>query len=431
MKYRKGYDEINEEKASSKHSSKLSKQPRKSSLNKNNTLNTNKSVNNELLQQQLLGNVHVSNQFNSEYSFIEKQLIEKLKIECFISGKEALWAQFEQLTKGQQQAFLADLYKLSKESYELPRQHDWGKWEKHFSHLSQMPLEKEEVYKEVRNNEQLNVQSFYEIKVEQFISPYREILIWLNYKGNHQHKVNILRRFEQLPIDRKKWLIHKILKGKKVSAQSFAAELEITVFEQTSVDWDKIIMCLDEQEQMTEQNIINELEQLDTEDLEKLTDTADVIEDSQTSFLFGLLSDDENEKKVDENAEYHSLIQHWCKSAEQLNMLLFNKGLNEKQQTISAIDLLAFVDRIFMISTSANEKAKKTQREQLLKRNGFVSAVAFANDAIEKVARTLYEQGVGKRDKNFYNIISRLGFSNDALPSQEQLLKKLYILYLG
>lgn len=429
MKYKKSYDEKSED--AGIQSSKQPRSSKKSSLPEK--ITANKINNNDYIQQQLLGNLHVNGQSNVNYSSIEKSLIDKLKIECYVSGKEVLWLQFEKLTKGQQQAFLADIYKLSKESYELPKKHDWAIWEKHFSRLSQMPLEDEEAYREVRDHEQLDVQSFFEIKVEQFLSPYREIVLWLNYKGNHQNKVNILQRFEQLPIDRKKWLIQKLLNGKKINAQSFVSELTVTVREQASVDWEKIVACLDEQESKSEKAITEELQQFEEMDVQpeaKKEDGDFPEKDNRAFLLLGLFSGDDN-KEEKETPEYINLLQEWCKSADQLSMLLFSKGLLDDKQPVEGIDMLTFVDRMFMISTSSKEKVRREKRESMLKKNGFVSAVSFANYGIDKIAKTLYEKGIVQRDAKYKKIIDRMGFPKDNLPSQEQLLKKLYLLYLG
>src|SRR5690606_9397216 len=72
------------------------------------------------------------------------------------------------------------------------------------------------------------------------LSPYRALWHWLNYKGNKQGQQHLLRKLDTLSLPGKQLLLHRLVRGTKLSTESLASTLTIKQNEQLWVDWARI-----------------------------------------------------------------------------------------------------------------------------------------------------------------------------------------------
>jgi len=369
-----------------------------------------------------------------------------------------LWKRFEALSIGQKRALLLDIAQTNHKPINKNSQPDWKEWSERLSMMAEVPLQEEEAFQEKRRDDVPSLTSFYMMKQSELLSPYREILWWLCYKGNHQGQQDLLQTIDQLGLDAKKLLILRLNGKQKCSSLHFSQQLTMIQHEQTVVDWDRIKDQLhslqqlaadeihaellqlepdsqsqmappnallhttideDEQDELEERSYLNEESAYSVQDVQTSTDT------SHMQHQHGQRTDNEFEQLLPlrsvgdrRNSLLKSLV-----SEHELATLLANLSHAKHPKPMKRID---FVDLCLKIprhwSSTKRDKARTKKFQSL----NFSSLQQFFEFIILFIVTKLYQDGVLKRKpKDIEHLRALSLMKGGAIPSQEAISKQL------
>ncbi|MFS0726541.1 hypothetical protein [Paenibacillus sp. 1P07SE] len=151
-------------------------------------------------------------------------------------GRQDLLRRFYALTMAQKRAALLNTLgrpALQSERYTL----DLDGFDRSVRGVKHVELRKGEAEKEADERERGAAQAERSFNPSGLLHPYREILLWLNYKAIKQGQAALMLRFEKLSAAQKQLAMHRMLRFRSLSVRTFTREMTLTLLEREWVDW--------------------------------------------------------------------------------------------------------------------------------------------------------------------------------------------------
>ncbi|MFC6334413.1 hypothetical protein ACFP56_17430 [Paenibacillus septentrionalis] len=367
-----------------------------------------------------------------------------------------LWSKFEVLSIGQKRSLLLDIAQTNQKPLNENSQPDWKDWQSRLEVIAEIPLQDQESFEEKRNKDAKPITSFYMMNQSDLLSPFREILLWLCYKGNHQGQQALLHSIDQLDINAKKLLILRLNGKQRCSSLLFSQQLTIVQHEQKVVDWDRIMQQLRSLHQLDTDQVQAELLQL-----ESLTQSQSQMAPPNASHH--MLIDEDGQDELDDhtflNEEFASMDhdattdtpshmqkhgQAFEQEKDQLPPLIpigdRRKTLleNLEKDVLALLGLLSngnqrkamkkedFVDLCLKIPHNLQSTKREKARKKKIKSLNFPSLQHIFEFIINVISVRLYQDGVLKQDPAYIELLKALSLmKGGAIPSQESLTKQL------
>lgn len=341
-----------------------------------------------------------------------------------------LWRQFEALSPGQRKAVLLDVAG-SHEQLEWPKDKDtaldWKRLQTSMAAVSEVRLQHDEPEVEGNANEHGAQVLKRDVDVTGLLAPYKEIVLWLNYKANKQGKAELMQRFEALSIPQKKLTLHKMLKGRKLLFGTFTEALTITILLKKWVAWDQLLAAMSQAEKI-------KLDASDEMAVERYLakEEAGMSEESESeedidflAFGVGVLGD--SETSAEEAVDLKTLLS----DPAQLSWLLFGTKdfPGERKQTGAAAivgtpDVI--VDRFLQLEGKHPPKSLEKARLEQLKKHGFHSSQQCYLYLLTMMVSLIFERGVMKKEKTFIRLMEKLGlFAKKPIPTEAMIAQTL------
>jgi|GEM_PF-728029 len=367
-----------------------------------------------------------------------------------IDGQTELLKRFAALSTGQKIAFLklvaewytgGNLRALSTEGWMA----DWERIELYLRRVEPVPLEDQEAEKEGQaNRARVKTESDDEDAASPagLLSPYREIVFWLNYKAYRQGKRDIMREFDNLTQPQKKWAIRYMGKAtsKSLRMKTFAETMTIRLDRMEWVDWEAVQTAIAKAKRLSDERL--ELDEKPDRKPEEAVLSADLPDDgeleeerdgedswgwlSALALLAGAAGGEEEKRDRAANP--------FLEDPRNVQWLLLGvKGSEDAVQAIRSFlasppNKADIVDRFLGVSPKLPPKEREPARERLLKQFGFRSAEQAFAHLMEKLGELLFEKGVRNEEQEFVRIIEQqLGLTREKgkLPSVRMIAQKL------
>ncbi len=360
-----------------------------------------------------------------------ERLIKWLEREAIQEHQQVLWRQFEMLSPAQRQAVLLEMAgSMERLEALMDAPMNWERLLAGVTNVEGVRLEPDEPELEGTANESGAQAAVGTVDVTGLLTPYKDIVLWLNYKANKQGKAQLMRRFEMLSIPQKKIAIHKMMNRRKLLFADFTKTMSITILLKKWVDWGKMLSALNEAEKV-KLDITDELSvehYLDQEETELEQEEELALEEDGDFFASGLELLGRGEEKQ-ANAEID--IKKMLDDHEQLNWLLFGikaiPSVNSKEKSVSAVGTPELiVDRFLKLDVSLPPKAREEARKRQLKAYGYSSTRQCYVYLLTIMVSLIFERGVTKKEKAFIQLMEKLGLSaQKPTPTQEMIAHQL------
>lgn len=151
-------------------------------------------------------------------------------------GRQDLLRRFYALTMPQKRAALLNTLgrpALQSEQYTL----DLELFERQVRAVKHVELRHGESEKEADERERGAEQRQVSFNPSGLLHPYREILLWLNYKAGKQGQAALMRRFGQLSAVQKQLAMHRMIRFRSLSVKAFTSQMTLSLLEREWVDW--------------------------------------------------------------------------------------------------------------------------------------------------------------------------------------------------
>ncbi len=151
-------------------------------------------------------------------------------------GRQELLRRFYALTMPQKRAALLNTLgkpALQSEQYTL----DLDLFERRVKELKHVELRHGESEKEADERERGAEPVQVSFNPSGLLHPYREILLWLNYKAGKQDQTMLMQRFGQLSAAQKQLAMHRMIRYRNLTVRSFTGQMTLPLLEREWVDW--------------------------------------------------------------------------------------------------------------------------------------------------------------------------------------------------
>jgi hypothetical protein len=163
-----------------------------------------------------------------------RSMAQRLENEAHQAGKTELLRLFILLTSAQKLAVLRELG-----GAQQAEPFEWKRLENTIQSMQKVKLAENEPEAEadIRETGAASRETG-SIDVTGLLAPYKDIVLWLNYKANKQGKTALMRVFQGLSIPQKKIALHKMSKLKKLEFHAFSEAVTIQIQQKQWIDWD-------------------------------------------------------------------------------------------------------------------------------------------------------------------------------------------------
>lgn len=369
-----------------------------------------------------------------------------------------LWKKFESLTMGQKRAVLLDISQIHQQPIAEESEPKWDAWSKHLSLVAEVPLQDEETFQEKRLDDVEGETSFYMLKQSELLSPYREILWWLCYKGNHQGQQSVLHLIDQLGIDAKKLLLLRLNGAQKCTSRNFSQQLTILQHQQTVVDWERIMNHIHSIEQLDDEQVQHELIER-----ESASESQQPAEGKSSKSSHAMTTYDSDESDTDEVYNYMDEQELDEKDVEELEedkghnlgelvsseaMLSENSHLSSSIETVGSLALITvflgllsqkgqakikkldFIDACLRIPLNLSPKQRMKAREKHMKQHSLASLQQLFEYIVTTLSKQLYVHGVQQYDPQYDGALKVLSLLNPGTISTEDRIKQRLLLQI-
>lgn len=373
-----------------------------------------------------------------------------------------LWKQFEALSTGQKRALLLDVTHANDgPTHDLHQKPDWPEWSAKLEWIAELPLQDEETFHEKRIEDGSTIAPFYMMKQSEILSPFREILLWLCYKGNHQGQQALLQRIDQLNIEAKKLLILRLLGKQKCNCLNFSQEITILQHQKMVVDWERINNQLQSLQQLDNDRINKELVKLEQRSTSAMGPPNvlphsmmyddELMNESSSSIFSDEMEQDQGDLHAQDDlqgqddlkghdvpqaqeeewmmaelssSELSLSLLNQLQTANDLHNLLLSKAIQAKSsQSLKRNDL---IDLCLKIPLSWSLKKRDKARSNKIHSLNFSSPQQFFAYLIEHIVQKLYQHGVLEREPKYVELLRALSLVNgQAMPSKQYMMQKL------
>lgn len=159
-----------------------------------------------------------------------EELVKWLEAEASQDHQQVLWMQFERLSPAQRQAVLLEMAgSIERLKLLMNAPMNWERLVASIASVEGVRLQPDEPELEGNANESGAQATAGTVDVTGLLNPYKDIVLWLNYKANKQGKAELMRRFEMLSIPQKKIALHKMLNRRKLVFAGFTEAMSITI----------------------------------------------------------------------------------------------------------------------------------------------------------------------------------------------------------
>lgn len=366
-----------------------------------------------------------------------------------------LWKRFESLSIGQKRALILDIAQDNHKPVTEHSKPDWNEWKARLSMIAEVPLQDEESFHEQRLDNAESFESFYMIKQSELLSPYREILLWLCYKGNHQGQQALLHTIDQLGIEAKKLLILRLNGKQKCTSLHFSQQLTIIQHEKTMVDWDRIMNQLQSLQQLADEEIHAELLELEPSSQSQMGPPNDLshtmIDEDEEEFAERSLFIEEA-SYIEQDVTKSSLEiphQHSQPTGKEHDQRLPLLPLSDRRNSLlrsldsehvlvkllghvthgnqqKAMKRIDFVDLCLQIPHGWSSTKRDKARMKKIQSLNFSSFQQLFDFIITAIVYKLYENGVVKRNRKYVEQLQALSLmKSGVIPSEESITKQL------
>ncbi len=360
-----------------------------------------------------------------------ERLIKWLEGEAYQDHQQVLWRQFEKLSPAQRQAVLLEMAgSIDRLESLMNAPMNWEGLLAAATNVEGVRLEPDEPELEGTANESGAQATVGSVDVTGLLTPYKDIVLWLNYKANKQGKALLMRRFEMLSIPQKKIAIHKMVNRRKLLFADFTKTMSITILLKKWVDWGKMLSALNEAEKVNldtadelsvEHYLDHEKNELEQEEELELEEEGDFFASG-----LELLGRGEEKQVNDENDLKKMLDDH-----EQLNWLLFGiKAMpsgKPKEKSVTAVGTPELiVDRFLKVDLTLPPKAREEARKRQLKDNGYYSTRQCYVYLLTIIVSLIFERGVTKKERAFIQLMEKLGLTaQKPTPTKDMIAHQL------
>ena len=151
-------------------------------------------------------------------------------------GRQELLRRFYALTMPQKRAALLNTLgrpALQSEQYTL----DLDLFDRRVKELKHVELRHGESEKEADERERGAEPVQVSFNPSGLLHPYREILLWLNYKAGKQDQTALMQRFGQMSAAQKQLAMHRMIRFRNLSVRTFTSQMTLPLLEREWVDW--------------------------------------------------------------------------------------------------------------------------------------------------------------------------------------------------
>jgi|GEM_PF-2625820 len=174
-------------------------------------------------------------------------------------GRQELLRRFYALTMPQKRAALVNTVgrpALQSEQYTL----DLDNFERQVTAVKHVQLRHGESEKEADESERGAVQAQTSLTPAGLLHPYRELLLWLNYKAVKQGQAALMLRFGRLSVPRKQLALHRMMRFRRLAVDAFTRQMTLPVLEREWVDWETVRASMAMAERVTAEGSRSEAE---------------------------------------------------------------------------------------------------------------------------------------------------------------------------
>lgn len=379
-----------------------------------------------------------------------------LEIEAETRGRLDWLQNFMKLSKPQRQAVIHTMgWARHFSPAELERkQVDWGRLIATLQFVETVPLEKEDQDSEAAIEEDQVLKLRHTANVTGLITPYSDIVKWLNYKANKQGKTRLMREFDALTIPQKKAAIIKMANLRQLDFKSFTEALSLHIMLEKWVDWESVTSAIRsagklKPEDITEEKLAEMTEEPRSSDQWLDEEAEEDQEESSGGWAAlllagGSLADEEEQEQVTKMGEDRTTFVSYLAGLGALGAaigviyaaLQTNKSVADASRSaiVSSLSGAAAslkkeeaVDRYLNVSPQHKAEHLKDARQRELKKQGFVSMEqCFAKIAAE-LSTILFNRGVMDSDPACLKLIQKLGLTCEAgkSPSPSEIAKQI------
>ncbi|GBF72260.1 hypothetical protein PA598K_00498 [Paenibacillus sp. 598K] len=154
-------------------------------------------------------------------------------------GRQELLRRFYALTMPQKRAALVNTVgrpALQSEQYTL----DLDDFDRQVTAVKHVQLRHGESEKEADESERGAFQTKASLTPAGLLHPYRELLLWLNYKAVKQGQAALMLRFGRLSVPRKQLALHRMMRFRSITVDAFTRQMTLPVLEREWVDWETV-----------------------------------------------------------------------------------------------------------------------------------------------------------------------------------------------
>lgn len=342
-------------------------------------------------------------------------------------GEQKLWNKFEQLTVGQRQALINEWFAQSSADV-FP---SWSQFSQDIETMHYIPLQRDEPYEEGNITELGESIPPYAWKTTGLLAPYKEIWLWLGYKGNKQGQIDILKQLDGLTREQKQLLLHRIVGNKRLSLYQFSKQLTIEKDLKQWVDWSRIEQMIHTIEGLSKQQVEQQLELIQSEQLEGQEDIEQLEleaeqagDDSEDDFsaLLSLLTDETMEQEDSEKT-----IEQQFSTPEDIFQLLFGIPLGDGKQPDAIATKEQLIDRVLGIHSNVPAKNKERILSQMLKEKGYASVEQLFMHIKQFLIERLVQQGIIEKNELILLILQKLQLvKGKQKTSKEQVAARIH-----
>ncbi|GEM_PF-3119995 len=258
------------------------------------------------------------------------------------------------------------------------------------------------------------------------LAPYKEIVLWLNYKANMQGESPLMKRFEALSIPQKKLALYRMAGSGKLEFKQFIRAMTLYNQLERWVNWKAFQSAVSEARQVrTDQLSEDTMQQLFGDEQTSSTtqdDGAASMLQGGLSALFagigmlGLFASDEEEEQPakQESAVKRSTIAELAAQGSLGMLLLGDASVKDNAAAIRTFDQQrgtkeAIVDRYVRMPSGLKGDAAASMRSRMLAQYGFASSSDCYARLMQELARFVHTKAVLEKAPAYAALLSELG----------------------